>query len=230
MVDNSDRLEEILNEIITDRRYIIAVNSAGNERVLAIRTPLPAEKHYARHIYRQELKRAKLGGLPSEHEMLESAILRGDWSEENERLITLYKKKIEQLEELIDPRKGIFRHNKGKAHKIRIDIIKSRKELEELQLRRDNLLVFTAEYHAKNEEFMYVFSRIILDENDNFLWPTWNNYKNERDNKLIDSIILKYKHLKPPSESNLRALVRSSSWSIIWNSAKKTATNIFKNN
>ncbi len=227
MVENSDRLEEILNEIITDRRYIIAVDSAGDERVLAIRTPLPAEKHYARHIYRQELKRAKLNGLPSEHEMLESALLRGDWSDDNERLIKLYKSKIQQLEQLIDPRTGMFRHNKGKAHKTRLEIIKSRKELERLEETRDALLVFTAEYHARNQEFIYVFSRLVVDETGDQLWPRWSDYQTERDDKLIASIILKYRHLKSPTESDFRALVRSSGWSIIWNTAKKTAANIF---
>lgn len=227
MANDSDRLEEILNEIITDRRYIIAANSAGNERVLAIRTSLPAEKHYARHVYRQELKRAKLNGLPSEHEMLESASLRGDWDADNDKLIALYTKKISQLESLIDPRSGLFRHNKGKAHKLRLDIIKTRKELNKLQIQRDDLLVMTAEYHARNYEFVYLFSRMVMDENDAQLWATWNDYKDERDNVLVSSIIFKYKHLKSAKESDFRALVRSSGWSIIWNSAKKTATNIF---
>ena len=227
MVQDSDRLEEILNEIITDRRYIVAVDSAGDERVLAIRTPLPAEKHYARHVYRQELKKAKLSGLPSEHEMLESAIFRGDWSPEQDTLISLRNREIKHLESLIDPRNGLFRHNKGKAHKTRLQIIKARKELESLQTKRDSLLLLTAEYHARNYEFIYLFSRMILNEYDEQLWPKWKDYQNERDDYFINSIIFKYKHLKSPLESDFRAIVRTSSWNIIWNSAKKTASNIF---
>jgi hypothetical protein len=222
MAMDDTRLEQLLNEIITDRRYIEARDSVGNEMLLATRSLTPAESNYVSYLARQKLREAKTNRLLTEKETLDDCINKGIWSDKEERQMKLFALEIKQMEKQINPKTGVFRNNKGKKHKTRIDIIKKRKELDKLIEKRERLLDMTVEAHVRVSRNNYYLSRCITRaDTDEQLWPSIDNFESETDGKLINSIVKAMNNYSPMTQAEARSIARSPSWSIVWRAAEK---------
>ena len=226
-MDNT-RLEQILNEIITDRRYLEVCDKNDNEILLATRSLTPAESNFASYLSRQKLREAKKAGLYTEAETLKDCTNKGLWNEKKEKQIKLFELEISQMKKQIDPENGVFRNNKGKKHKTHMDIIKKRKEREALIAERETLLSMTAEAHVRSARNNYYLSRCITTADTNVqLWPTVADFEAATDAVLIASIIKGLNEYSPPTQAEIRALARSPSWSVIWRTAEKGLDALF---
>jgi hypothetical protein len=227
---DNERLDEMLQQIITDRRYIVVADQYDNIREFAVRNPTSSELNYSRHLYRRCLRNYKYGGLPSEKEVLRLAMSRGEWKEEYDSLIKLYRIEIEKLKETTDPNTGIYKHNKGKKQKVRMEIIKRNKKIEELENKRVSLISITAEYSANIPRHNYILSRVILSVDGTQYWPKYEDFEQERDATLIANIVIEYGRMHRFNEKEYRQVARGPAWNLMWNSSKKSGDSLFGRN
>jgi hypothetical protein len=62
---------------------------------------------------------------------------------------------------------------------------------------------------------------MILKIDGSSLWPSYEDYLEERDATFITSIVTEANKLKPLAETEIRSVARLPSWSIMWQTAKK---------
>lgn len=217
------KLERLLYQIITDRRFIRAKRSSGEYVDLMIRSLTPQETAYSKFIYDRALREARYKGLPTEKQCMGDAINMDLWSKDQDKLLVLYKQEIDRIEKL----KETYAHNKGRSFKLRTDGIKARKKLEALRRERDNLATHSADTVARTSQTNYIISRILMDPIiDEQIWETYADFLQERDSKFINSVIQGYASIEHPTEAEFREVVRSGGWNIMWNTGKK-AGNLF---
>lgn len=216
---SEDRLLEMMYSIIDDRRYI-----EHDGRVLVFRSLTPAEKNYSNFLYKVRLRECLRHKLLSEKQIIKEAIKRGDWDPKKEALCKLYKMEIERLEEDI---KSIYKLNKGKKNKARMDIIRRRKDIEAIEAERIALLQNSAEYTARVAQNTYIISRVALNEDGGQIWPTYADFENEDDANTINFVLKAWSAMHQPTEAEIRAIARSPTWHVIWSSSKQNGNKIF---
>ena len=105
--------DEILYQIITDRRYVSATDCNGETVDLMVRSLTPTEKSRAEYIYRKAMRRARRCKLPTEKQCMADAIRSGYWSKDKEQLIKLRKQEIDKIKK----EQERYKKNKGKSIK-----------------------------------------------------------------------------------------------------------------
>jgi hypothetical protein len=219
MAEEQVNREALLYQIITDRRYISATDSNGATVDLMVRSLTPTEKTYADFLYNQSFQQAKKKGMLSKKQYMSDAIAKGLWTQEKERLITIYEAEIKQIEK--DRSFYASSPNKGKQIKFKNDLTKATQKLKKLVDERDSYSIHSYEGYALRIQSSYILSRMILKIDGNSLWPSYEDYLNETTVVLIHSIIEATNKLQPLAESDIRIVARMPSWSIMWQTAKK---------
>jgi hypothetical protein len=192
-----------------------------------VRSFIPTEKTYAEFLYNKSLQEAKKKGMLSQKQHMSDAIAKGLWTQEKERLISIYEAEIKQIEK----ERSFYASspNKGKQIKFKNDLVKATQKLKKLVEERDSYSIHSCEGYASRIQSGYILSRMILNIDDCNLWPSYEDYLNEDDAKLITSIVIETNKLKPLNEQDIRTVARLPSWSIMWQSAKK-GQNLFNRN
>lgn len=217
------KLERLLYQIVTDRRFIRATRSSGDSVDLMIRSLNPEETAYSKFIYNRALNEARLKGLPTAKQCMSDAINLGLWNEDKDQLISLYKLEIDRLEKL----KENYSHNKGRIIKLTNDVKVAQKKLDALYAERDAITAHSAESVARQAQSNYMISRVALDANSGGqLWPTYADFLKETDSKLIGSLVRAYSRFNEITEKELRQIARSGGWNIMWSAGKKSG-NLF---
>ncbi len=216
---------ELLNQIITDRRYISAIDNNGNAVDLMVRSLTPSERLYAEYIYKKALSKGKKQGLLSQKQSMSDAISKGLWTKEKERLISIYEAEIKQLEK----QRSFYSSsaNKGKSLKFRNDIFKSRKKLSDIEEERNSYSVNSLEGYATQIRSNYLVSRMIQNYLGAQIWPTYDDFLDESDMTFIRNILLSMGAQQETTESDLRRIARAPQWTIMWGASKKTGDSLF---
>lgn len=225
MAESQVKIEELLYQIITDRRYLSAMDSTGGTVDLMVRSLTPLERTCASFIYRQAYSKAKQAGLLSEKQCMADAIQKGLWTKDKEKLISLYKIELQQLEK----EKSLFSQstNKGKKHKLHMNLIKVRKKLEVLEVEEERYSLNSLEGFANQIRANYIVGRMVLNSNGKPIWPTHDNFLEENDGKFITSIISEVNKLSVCNEKQIRKVARSPQWSIAWGASKTSGDTLF---
>jgi len=215
--------DEILNQIITDRRYISAIDGDGETVDLMVRGLTPIEKTRADYIYRKAMSKARRNKLLTEKQCMADAISRGWWTKDKEKLIRLRNAEIDRIQKEQERHKG----NKGKQIKYRTDMIIAKKALNMLLEEQARLSFHSAESYANTERANYILSCIILLISGIQKWKTYGCFLKENDSVFLSSLVVKYNDIKSLTEKKIREVARNSSWSIMWNASKKGGDTLF---
>ena len=215
--------DEILYQIITDRRYISAMDCNGETVDLMVRSLTPIEKSRAEYIYKQAMRRAKRCKLPTEKQCMADAIRSGWWSKDKEQLIKLRTQEIDRIKTEQERHKK----NKGKSIKYRTDRIIATKALNALLDEEASLSSHSAETHARTARANYVLSRITMNVDGDPRWKSHKDFLEEQDDKFLTSVVATFNKIGTFSEKEIRAVARYSGWSIMWNVAKKSGEVLF---
>jgi hypothetical protein len=194
----------------------------GEPVTLMVRSLTPQESLYAQFVYDTAYNEARLNGLEPEQACINRAIDSGLWDKDKEKLTHLYRTEISRLEK----EREKFSDNKGKSALIWKDLVKAKKKLEEIQILRQEITTLSAESHAMVIQNHYVISRCVLYGSGTPVWPTYEDFLNERDASFVTSVMGAYVKMRPSTEKQLRALARSSVWGIMWRAAKASG-NLF---
>jgi len=222
-MEDSVKLDFILNQIITDRRFVTAMDGDGNSLSLMVRNLTSFETSYSQHLYNTAMSRCKAAGILTEKEALADAMSKELWSEDKDKLIKLNEMEVKRLK----AQQTFYKHNKGRVISLSNEIKRLKQESNELTEQKYALLENTAETSASSIQNGYIVSRMVLKEDGSQLWPTYDDYLNESDSKLISSIATMYRKLPAITETDIRKVARSGKWSIMWNSAKTGNQDLF---
>ncbi len=223
MASEQVNTDELLCQIITDRRYISAMGSNGVTVDLMVRSLTPTEKSRAEFIYKQAMRKARRNKLPTEKQCMTDAISSGWWTKDKEKLIRLREAEIIRIEK----EREHYKHNKGKQIKYRTDRIIATKALDALLEEQASLCAHSAESYARTERANYVLSRITLTTEGIQWWKAYLDFLKEDDAAFLGSLVQAYNTLSTLTEQEIREIARSGGWSIMWNAAKKTGDSLF---
>jgi len=190
---------------------------------LMVRSLTPTEKSRAEFIYKQAMRKARSNKLPTEKQCMAAAISSGWWTKDKEKLIKLREAELNRIEK----ERERHAHNKGKQMKYRTDRIIAEKALQALLNEQANLCSHSAESYANSVRANYVLSRITLTTEDEQVWNTYIDFLNEGDSGFLSSLVSGYNALQILGEKEIRKVARSSSWSVMWSSTKKTGDVLF---
>ena len=188
-----------------------------------VRSLTPTEKSRAEFIYKQAMRKARSNKLPTEKQCMAAAISSGWWTKDKEKLIKLREAELNRIEK----ERERHAHNKGKQMKYRTDRIIAEKALQALLNEQANLCSHSAESYANSVRANYVLSRITLTTEDEQVWNTYIDFLNEGDSGFLSSLVSGYNALQILGEKEIRKVARSSSWSVMWSSTKKTGDVLF---
>jgi len=223
MASEQVNTDEFLHQIITDRRYISAIDDNGVTVDLMVRSLTPTEKSRAEFIYKQAMRKARKNKLPTRKQCMANAISSEWWTKDKEKLIRLREAELNRIEKERERTK----HNKGKQIKYRTDKIIATKALKALLEEQASLCAHSAESYAETERANYVLSRITLRTEGEQVWEKYSDFLQEDDGILLGSLIGAYNELSILDEKKIRTVARSSGWSIMWSSSKKTGDPLF---
>ena len=223
MASEQVNIDEFLHQIITDRRYISAMDCNGVTVDLMVRSLTPTEKARAEFIYNQAMRAARRNKLPTRKQCMADAISSGWWTKDKEKLIKLRVAELDRIEKERERTK----HNKGKQIKYRTDRIIASKALKALRDEYESLCSHSAESLAETHRANYILSRITLTTEEEQYWNAYSDFLKEDDSELLGSLIVAYNALDVLDEKKIRKVARSSGWSIMWSSSKKTGDPLF---
>jgi hypothetical protein len=215
--------EEILYQIITDRRYLSATDDDGETVDLMVRSLTPTERARAEFIYNRAMRKARKNKLPTEKQCMIDAISSGWWTKDKEKLIRLRYAELDRIEK----EREHYKHNKGKQIKYRTARIVATKALDALLEEQASLCAHSAESYARTERANYVLSRITLSVDGIPRWKTYEDFLQQSCGGLLNSLVAAYNKIEAFTEKQIRAVARSSGWSIMWNASKKCGDPLF---
>lgn len=193
----------------------MADNSIG-EKVLLVIAPLtPKGRVFIDFIYKQSLDQAVKDGLMTEAEILKDASFRGIWTDYHQSQIKILE---EELKKVPQNDKSLSKREQQKLDKLRISI---ENQLKDFRDKRANLLSTSAERYAEEAKVRAYLYCCAETESDQKLWPNWEAFNNERDSKLIDSMMRRALNRDTSlSIKQIREIARSGQWRHKWLAAK----------
>lgn len=214
MVDY-EKIAKAIEYIGYGKRFIMADNSQG-EKVLLVIAPLtPKGRVFIDFIYKQSLDQAIKDGLMTEAELLKDASFRGVWTDYHQGQIKLLE---DELNKIPQADKNMSKREQQKLDKLRTSI---EHQLKEFRDKRANLLSTSAERYAEEAKVRAFLYCCAENESEQKLWPSWQAFNEERDNKLIDSMMRSALNRGPSlSIKEIRAIARSGQWRHKWLAAK----------
>jgi len=223
MASEQVNTDEFLHQIITDRRYLSAMDDNGVTVDLMVRSLTPTEKSRAEFIYKQAMGKARKNKLPTRKQCMANAISSEWWTKDKEKLIRLREAELNRIEKERERTK----HNKGKQIKYRTDRIIAEKALKTLLEEQASLCAHSAESYAETARANYVLGRITLTTEGEQFWEKYSDFLQEDDTAFLASLIVAYNALSILDEKKVRKVARSGGWSIMWSSSKKTGDPLF---
>ncbi len=219
------KLDMLLNQIITDRRYISATDGDGKTVDLMVRSLTPEEKAYATFIYNRSCKQARDMGLMTRKQCMSDAINKGVWTRSKEKLISLHKAEIQQLEK----QRSLYvkADNKGKMMKFHTDIIKARNKLNALEAEQNSYTTNSMETFADTVRANYTVSRMTLQPDGRMVWRTYQDFLADTDVPLLASIIDGLNAVLIINEAQIRKIARYPNWTIMWGASKNSGDELF---
>lgn len=213
-------LEETLSEIVTGKKIF-----NYNDKIMGMRYPTSVDRDNSRTIYVMKYRELEKYGLPKKDDLkivlLKTGALEKDF---------YVKKKIieENIEKLYNARRKTG--SVIQLAEIDADIDFKTKELINMEILEDNLMLNSLEYNAETYRINYLISTITLSgiELKKRNWETYEDFLNEKDDNLIMECKRQYRDIiAGMSQKKIRAVARSDEWKRRWEISKKTGNQVF---
>jgi hypothetical protein len=217
-------LESTLNYICAGGRFARVKNGSGQTVYVLIKEPTLHDRLWIDFIHQQALDDGKEKNLLPATELLSFYKESGTWSDQMEAELKGLQTVLDELEK---SRKSP-ETSRADALKIQKVARVTKERLDDLSRRKAELLTASLERSAEHERvraLVYCCAHTI--DGDKY-WPTWNDFENEYDGELIDSIISSLSNCLIPVETKaVRKIARSGLWRVKWNAAKANCDNLF---
>lgn len=213
-------LEETLSEIVNGKKIFYY-----NGNIMGMRYPTSKDRDNSRTIYVMKYRELEASGLPKKEDLkvllLKSgALCDGFYAKKNSA--------EKEIDRLYDVRKKTG--SVVQLAQIDADIEMLTKNLVEMEMLEDNLMVNSLEYNAESYRIDYLISTITLCgiELQQRKWETYNDFLNETDMSLISECKKQYRDIiVGMPQKKIRAVARSEEWQRRWEISKKTGNQVF---
>ena len=145
-----------------------------NDKVYFVKKPGPRESHKAQLIYNKAFKEALDNGGMLAEKMGEYLKTQGVWNDEKEGQFKALKAAIQDLLGVLT-KGGI---PLSKAKQIALEVAQKRRELTTLMMSRQSYDANCVEGVAQSQQFDFLVSCCVLNEDGSQVWPTVEDYWN----------------------------------------------------
>lgn len=213
-------LEETLSEIVTGKKIF-----NYNDKVMGMRYPTSRDRDNSRTVYVMKYKELENAGLPKKED-LKIVLLKTGALDSN---FYVNKKRIENdIEKLYNARKKTG--SMIQLAEIDSNIDFKTRQLIEMEIIEDDLMINSLEYNAESYRINYLISTITLQgiELNKRKWETYEDFLDERDSNLISECKKQYRDIiVGMPQKKIRAVARSEEWKMRWEISKKTGSQVF---
>jgi len=185
----------------------------GGKPISLVLTP-PTARDLGRsiHIYNTELLLACDNGMALEDEMLRHKISLGEWDPKTDFEIAGISEDIQKMKRgLID-----LWFNKTQLEQTRTTIRSAEKAMLNRLIAKSDVLLGSAESHAKMRQQRFLLSRITKTLDDELVWKTQEDFDNCSDIAFINKLSRHFFALSHLETKVLRELSRTSPWRQMW--------------
>jgi len=185
----------------------------GGKPISLVLTP-PTARDLGRsiHIYNTELLLACDAGMALEDEVLRHKISLGEWDTKTDFEIAGISEDIQKMKRgLID-----LWFNKTQLEQTRATIRNAEKAMLKRLIAKSDVLVGSAEAHAKMVQQRFLLSKITKTLDDELLWKTRDDFDNCSDIAFINKLSRHFFALSHLETKVLRELSRTSPWRQMW--------------
>jgi hypothetical protein len=174
--------EKTIRNILDSRREFLYEDEDGNETSYFISSPTGEDVRKADWNYAKVFNQAIDDGFPTQAQMLETLQKRGILSDEYARKVEMTKINLGaalfRLENLSD------RSEDTDKETLALEIARLRDELFTLNQKVSSPMGNTCENTAEDARVEYLTSRVVQTKEGKRLWPTFDAYLNEPNNRL----------------------------------------------
>ena len=217
--------QDLIDKVFWDKRIIsIPPQISSPYKEIIIAYPTLEERNHALYLKESLLQECIDQGVPTESDILASAIKTNNWSQEEENFLEKVDIEIESFKAEMAIEKFVARRRKLNK---KIEYLIRYKD--ELSVFRNKLLSHSAEYMAYEAYIHYILPRIILQLDNQYCWN--NDLEFIRCKKefpeLIFFLIKEAINNCVMSTAEIRQIARSVDWRILWNSSKENLVGLF---
>jgi hypothetical protein len=182
-----ERVEELINEISLGGKLVRVKNYLDEDVVVFLSHCIAMEKLYSELEYDKAYDRAVSDGFLTLDETMEVLRQRGIFTEKDEKEIESLRSKIKGQEKVL----AMTTKVPARRDRIKGNIEKLQNKILEIATKRESNLEFCAERKAQEEKYIYLSWRCARDPyTQDLYWPTFNEFKSERDSVLIRNLVV----------------------------------------
>jgi hypothetical protein len=214
-----DELDYYLTKIFSGVDFVYVGNL-----LLMFKYPNNVTKQRANLIYEKSYDDAVNNGILPQKD-LEELI------DKRNIITTAEKKFLKKLKDQLEAQMILLsKTTRVKANQDRIKgiIIKIRRDIFEIESKKNSKLMMSAENKAEEEKTVFMASRCTYKEDESLFWATYDEIKNDIKIDLRDKILLKFlRFYSGLSSSIIREVARSNLWRIRYINSVKTSDQLF---
>ena len=214
-----DELDYYLTKIFSGVDFVYVGNL-----LLMFKYPNNVTKQRANLIYEKSYDDAVNNGILPQKD-LEELI------DKRNIITTAEKKFLKKLKDQLEAQMILLsKTTRVKANQDRIKsiIIKIRRDIFEIESKKNSKLMMSAENKAEEEKTVFMASRCTYKEDESLFWTTYDEIKNDIKIDLRDKILLKFlRFYSGLSSSIIREVARSNLWRIRYINSVKTSDQLF---
>lgn len=218
--------ERELIDIISWNRRILSVppEISSSFQELLLYYPSLEDRNLANFIRQKSLQDAIKNGVPTEKELIASAIEAESWSKELETICEKADEKLAAIDASISKEKNSIRKRRLKEE---LDLV--RQEVYELRVQRKAFILASADYMAHEQSILYLIPRLCYTTTNEKIWPSEEDFYIAKSsnpsligwlaNEIVGEGFIDVK--------DIRRVARSGIWRIVWSGYRENIAGLF---
>ena len=214
-----DELDYYLTKIFSSVDFVYVGNL-----LLMFKYPNNITKQRANLIYEQSYNDAVNNGILPQKDLEELIDKRNIITTAEKKFLKKLKDQLEAQMVLLSKTTRV----KANQERIKSIITKIRRDIFEIESKKNSKLMMSAENKAEEEKTVFMASRCTYKEDESLFWATYDEIKNDTKIDLRDKILLKFlRFYSGLSSSIIREVARSNLWRIRYINSVKTSDQLF---
>ena len=214
-----DELDYYLTKIFSSVDFVYVGNL-----LIMFKYPNNITKQRANLIYEQSYNDAVNNGILPQKDLEELIDKRNIITTAEKKFLKKLKDQLEAQMVLLSKTTRV----KANQERIKSIITKIRRDIFEIESKKNSKLMMSAENKAEEEKTVFMASRCTYKEDESLFWATYDEIKNDTKIDLRDKILLKFlRFYSGLSSSIIREVARSNLWRIRYINSVKTSDQLF---
>lgn len=219
------RIQDKIQQLMWDRRYVtIPYEYDTPIRTVLLRDASIADRNYYLYMKETEESEARKEGVKTEGEIFSDARSVGYWTDNDDLVLKEADEHIEFLRSEAK-RKGFA----ARRRQIESQIQETQTQRREIENKQQELMAYTAEYHAHSIAASALLRRVVLTSDCNLLWPTEESFIEFRN--LYPPVVqyLMYEMLTEGlwETPEIREVARHVEWRLLWSLSRENLDGLF---